>query len=405
MKNKFIMLAAITATVLFISFGCVKKDNLTSPAAAATPTPALGTYSVPTAVPTDMSPSKIYGTAETESQARILNTSDGGYVVMSVIYGGSDGTFLAKTGSDGSLQWQRTYPDNLYEIIQTSDNGYILAGDGPVIFKVDSLGNSQWSVVHDPYTLGIEFDRTAGIADTSDGLVLADDKFNLIKVDYSGNPLWTYEENPGMGSISMSGVEKLIKTGDGGFLMAGDLGGVNGYIDMHATKINSSGGLVFSRDYGTVAADFGTSCVESGGNYTILGYTLSTGAYSYIYQVINASGNHIQQITSRGVYANEFDAASDIIPSGDGNFIVTGIAAYYTGSDYIINLKVSKITMDFLTLWEKYYYLGNLSSYMNSRILRTGDGGYILGGTRNNAAGTDWQVFLMKLDSNGDKIW
>ena len=91
----------------------------------------------------------------------LAQSSDGGYVV-----GGTTGTtsgdevsgMLLKFGPRGNLQWQKSYSsalggDVIYSVHQTTDGGYVLAGDSaspacqglvPWMTKVDSAGNLLW---------------------------------------------------------------------------------------------------------------------------------------------------------------------------------------------------------------------------------------------------------------------
>jgi hypothetical protein len=89
-------------------------------------------------------------------------TNDGGYIVGGSIIrtSGLDGCFyriyLAKTDSNGNLQWQKMLGENHLgnNVQQTSDGGYILTGDifsfsnssDAIIVKTDSDGEQEWNV-------------------------------------------------------------------------------------------------------------------------------------------------------------------------------------------------------------------------------------------------------------------
>ncbi len=120
----------------------------------------------------------------------IQQTNDGGYIVAggteSVAVGTTWDAWVLKLDSNGNVQWQKTYGENrngfAYSIQQTADGGYIVAGDTEAIgantyfdvwvLKLDSSGNVQWQKAYGgPY-----HDQGRSIRQTSDGgYILAGD--------------------------------------------------------------------------------------------------------------------------------------------------------------------------------------------------------------------------------------
>jgi hypothetical protein len=115
---------------------------------------------------------KTYGGSSYENALCIRQTSDGGYIFVGSTWS-NDGdvtsnhgiadAWIVKLNSSGNIQWQKTYGgsriDEVFSIEQTSDGGYILAGetqsfDGDITFfqggsdywvlKLDNSGNLQW---------------------------------------------------------------------------------------------------------------------------------------------------------------------------------------------------------------------------------------------------------------------
>lgn len=85
----------------------------------------------------------------------VQKTNDNGFIILNFSY---DDTYdlpsLVKTDSNGNRLWTKLYKNWMismpYYMQQTKDSGYIVSGytdpfSKPVYFKVDALGNAQWS--------------------------------------------------------------------------------------------------------------------------------------------------------------------------------------------------------------------------------------------------------------------
>ncbi len=178
--------------------------------------------------------------------------STGGFAITgySYFYGGESGYYgishrdfwLGKTDSQGTLLWEKTYrPTNppgsneahVYSMIQTSDEGYLLAGsgsgqiaNGAWIVKTDSAGSMLWSQTNNldlpsggeihaviVETGGYAF--AGSIPTTKDHMLLIlTDSMGKIK----GNVTFAHAEN---GSIIDSYANSLVQNSEGGYALAG----------------------------------------------------------------------------------------------------------------------------------------------------------------------------------------
>jgi uncharacterized delta-60 repeat protein len=104
---------------------------------------------------------KSYGGTGEDIAHSIHQTSDGGYIVAGktriVTGAGHDESRIIKLNSDGTVAWQKSYYggtwDYFYSIQQTSDGGYIVAGEthsnsmgstGVWVLKLNSDGWREW---------------------------------------------------------------------------------------------------------------------------------------------------------------------------------------------------------------------------------------------------------------------
>ncbi len=190
---------------------------------------------------------KTFGGSDYDRGRAVLQTNDSGYIITgyTVSYdtdtSGCD-VWLIKTDSNGIQQWQKTFggsgiPNKFdigYSIKQTSDDGYIIAGDTEIYFiskadflliKTDSSGNEEWYKTFG----GLSADRGRSVLQTSDGgyVILGwvssygpgDSDVWLIKTDSNGNYDWNYtfrfEED------SLDWGYSVQQTRDNGFIIAG----------------------------------------------------------------------------------------------------------------------------------------------------------------------------------------
>jgi len=110
---------------------------------------------------------KTYGGYASDGANSIRQTVDGGYVVagQSNSFGaGNSDIWVLKLASDGTVEWQKTYggsqKDDAYSIQQTSDGGYVVAGQtdsfgaGSIdiwVLKLASDGTVEWQKTYGGY--------------------------------------------------------------------------------------------------------------------------------------------------------------------------------------------------------------------------------------------------------------
>ncbi len=110
---------------------------------------------------------KRFGGTDDDAPSALKQTTDGGYIVVGSSRSGVSGdktepnqdtiqpiTFdiwIVKTDSLGNLQWDKSlgtpYEDEMDYVKELSGGGYLLAGPGYRIMKIDSLGSELWEQV------------------------------------------------------------------------------------------------------------------------------------------------------------------------------------------------------------------------------------------------------------------
>lgn len=201
---------------------------------------------------------QIFGGSGDDYGRSVVQTSDGGYIVIG--YTGSSGAggddvYLIKTDSGGTETWSKTYggANNDYgrSVAQTSDGGFIITGaiypsfpGSPDVYlvKTDVNGVESWSKTFG----GVGFDRGQSVVQTSDGgYIIAGETSSsgaggydvyLIKTDSSGVEVWSKT----FGGTSDDQGYSVVQTGDGGYILAGSTESFGaGDVDVYLVKLEN----------------------------------------------------------------------------------------------------------------------------------------------------------------------
>ncbi len=238
---------------------------------------------------------KTYGGLGNDLGHCVIETAEGGYAIVgeteSFGNGGRD-IYLIKTNENGDTLWTKTYGDlyrdNAYSIVETSDNGFAIAGyirsDGgdikeAYLIKTDVNGVEEWatSFGQSEYVAG----ASVILANESGFMVTAylDFSVYLIKVDENGTQDWAKE----MTNMSINFGNSLTYTADGGIAIAGSFEG-----DAKLIKTDEDGNILWTKTYGGVFYDDRaySICALDDGGLALTGYNRSFGSF----------GNHLQDV-------------------------------------------------------------------------------------------------------------
>lgn len=249
---------------------------------------------------------RTFGGEGDDGGVSVQQTSDGGFILLGVTeppLGGYD-FWLIKTDAEGNMLWNRTFNNNRWDygfsVQQTSDGGFILLGfTGSILcdegsdlwlIKTDGEGNMLWNRTFG----GNDCDYGYSVQQTSDGgFILAGQTGSfgagkselwLIKTDGEGKMLW----NRTFGGSGSDGGASVQQTSDGGFILLGETEsfGVGGP-DFWLIKTDTEGNMVWNRTFGGSAGDYGSSVQQtSDGGFILLGQTNSFGAGGYDFWLI-----------------------------------------------------------------------------------------------------------------------
>jgi hypothetical protein len=325
---------------------------------------------------------KTYGGSGDDRGQDMVQTNDGGFAMTGYSMS-SDGdasnnegfhdNWLVKTDIQGNLLWEKSYGfsghDHAYSLIETSDNGFFMAGFLDVTasgglgnsnrgtnnasrhgvgefwcHKLDNQGNVQWQ----RFFGGSANDRAFDVLQTNDGGYLltgysestdfdiTDNKgtydYWVLRLNVTGDLIW----QKSFGGSGIDQARKLIKAEDNTYIVVGnsfstDLNVTSNYgsSDYWILKINDSGDIIWKKNYGGTDFDYATSIKKSKDGYVLCGYSKSSdthlnlnyGNNDFWVIKINEQGNLLWQKNFGG---SSLDLAYDLIETQDGQIYVIG---------------------------------------------------------------------------------
>lgn len=349
---------------------------------------------------------KSIGGTQTDSGNSVIQTNDGGYIAVGATlssdiiplgnYHGDYDVYVVKTNNLGNIEWQKTIGGSGYDvgisIIETNDNGYIIAG----------------------YTSSSDGDITSNNGQF-DGLV--------IKLDSIGTIIWqkTY------GGSSRENFYSIVQTSDGGYILSGtsisndgQVAQNYGSIDCWVVKINDLGIIEWEKNYGGSSEEFIVDIKEISNNgYIFVGHSFSNNVDITTNQ--GSCDAWIVKINNLGVIewqktygGSEQDYLYNIQQTPDGGFVICGQTESSNGDIQNaihgdLDSWIMKLDTSGNIIWSKTYGGSNLDSF--NKILQTPTGEYILAGnTYSNdfdLAGNygDSDIWIIKVSSIGELIW
>jgi len=279
--------------------------------------------------------SRTYGGTGMEVPYAITTTTDNGYLIagFTTSYGAGDDDFwLVKTDLNGDTLWTRTYggslEDKAISVIETSDGGYLLAGwtesfgAGAIDFwmvKTDLNGDSLWSNTFGGADTSYAYD----VIETSDGGYLLagyTKSFGagswdcyLVKTDLNGDSLWTKT----IGGTDDDLATAVIETSDGNYLVTGATNtyGMGNY-DYWLIKTDANGDSLWIRTYGGTNWDVSWAVVEvTGGGYRLSGNSYSFSGGDSDFWLVAVEGSPPEIDITLTPYGTPI-----VVPAGGGSF-------------------------------------------------------------------------------------
>jgi hypothetical protein len=359
---------------------------------------------------------RTFGGADFDVARSVQQTSDGGYILAGHTgsYGDVEGdAWLIKTNSEGVKLWDRTFGgadgDAALSVQQTSDGGYIVTGytesydepgEGDVwdvwLVKTDSQGQKLW----DRTFGGTDQDEAYSVQQTSDGGHMVVGETNsygsgeedawLIKTGSDGQKLWDRT----FGGADWDGALSGQQTSDGGYILAGFTKSDGaGECDVWLIKTDSEGRELWDRTFGGADFEEAFSVQQtSDGGYIVAGYTRSDGADKGDVWLIKTDPAGLE-LWDRTFGGAEFDGAKCVQQTSDGGYIVAcETFSYGAGKCDVWLIKTDSAGEK---LWDRTF--GGASDDLYPAVQQTSDGAYIVSGYTESYGAGKGDAWLIKI--------
>ncbi len=190
------------------------------------------------------------------------------------------------------------------------------------------------------------------------------------------------------------------QTSDGGYIIAGETDSSgSGMSDVYLLKTDSNGNILWEKTYGGPNIDQAMGVQETSDNGNIIvGQTRSYGAGGWDVYLIktDTNGNALWTKTYGGTGD---DWGNSVQQTSDGGFIIGGKTNSIGAGNYDVYL--IRTDSNGNVLWTKTY--GGTDEDGAYTVRQTSDGGFIMSGARD--VWTNCRIYLIKTDANGNVTW
>jgi hypothetical protein len=329
-----------------------------------------------------------------------------------------------------ALDWERSFAAGGIQansVLQCADGGYIVvagvccslvSSSDIYLIKYDNAGNKLWektigtSGVQVGYSIAQTSDLGFIITGFSDSRVGSRELY-LVRTDISGNVLWDkyYSEGyPNSGHC-------VRQTADGGYIAVGETLTQGLYINGHLVswgpmrvylvKTDAEGNKLWGKILGGAGENYGLSVEQTvNGEYIITGnakitdsYGISHGQCVYLVKV-DSLGNILWEKMFGNLPNGGGVEGRSVKQCADGGYIICGDNVYKGAAQQDIYLLRTDAYGDLL--WDNHF--GGENNDRGYDVCLTTDGGFVSVGSIFSPVSFN-DVYLVKVDANGHKIW
>ena len=223
----------------------------------------------------------------------------------------------------------------------------------------------------------------------------------LLRTNKFGDTVWLKRT----GFIEDDHSYSVIKTNDNGYVFTGDIHIGYANKNLNLVKTNSNGIIEWSNNFGGVNLENGYSAIQTNdNNFIVAGYSNSIsgpGAQPYDMYIIKTNNNGYL-LWEKKIGGPENEYAYSVCEANNNSCIVAGYTnSYGSGSK---DIYLVKLDYNGDIVWTKTY--GWENAEQAKCIQPTFDGNYIVTATQQIIfGGATFNIILLKINENGDTLW
>jgi hypothetical protein len=202
------------------------------------------------------------------------------------------------------------------------------------------------------------------------------------------------------GGTNWDYARSVQQTSDGGYVIVGTTESIDSG-DVYFIKTDADGDTIWTKTYGYADFSFGCSVQETfDGGYIIVG---GTGLWSYISRGVYLIKTDINGDTAwtKTYGGGSYDVGHSIQQTPDSGYVLVGTTSSFgAGWEDVYLLKVDR---NGDTIWTKTF--GGSDMDFGNSIALTPDNGYIIGGMSYSTTNGAGDIYIIKTDQNGDTMW
>jgi len=252
----------------------------------------------------------------------------------------------------------------------------------------DNLNCSEFN--YDDRDCGDEISTTTTTIDGGTTTTTIDGETSTSTTSITSASVW----NTLVGGSKREFANSVELTSDGGYIVVGreETSDVGSY-DVLLIKIDENGNTAWSKTFGGDMYDEGFSGHQtSDGGYIIVGKTDSYDDAGIWLIKTDEDGNKIWDKT----FGDNFGEGRSVQQTSDGGYIVVGKMNFR-------DVGLIKTDKDGNKVWEKSF--GGEDPDIGRSVQQTTDGGYIIAGSTNSYGAGSTDLWLIKTDTEGNKVW
>ncbi len=372
---------------------------------------------------------KLVGGDKDDAIRSIIEDSDGNLIAAgytkSFSHGGTD-AWVIKLNKDGNILWSKSFgrkqnDDVINAIIQAKSKNYVAVGYTEssndkdkhiLVVNLDKKGNKIWE-----RTISRVCDGEAKtvVQKKNGSFIIAayiDSIFYpytwLVNLDKNGYAL----NAKGIRCRYLSRANSMLQTKNGNFIIAGYDRRLTSYLedsDAWVAKLDRTLNTIWNKHFGELenntslpADDVANSVIQTTDNgYVAVGYTEHSGLLKERDALILKLDKDGNKAWDRILGGNKEDVAKSVAQTEDGGYIIVGYTKSYGHGNK--DVWIVRLDKNGNKIWEK--FLGGEKDDVANSIVQTKDGGFIIAGYTESFGHGGKDAWIIKLSKKLIQNW